>query len=80
MKSYSDKNYYKSFYSDANNQFDAIETTIAHLFGYPTTTLNELPYSSFWAENIELINKSYIGTNIVKMLIADINKVKKHNI
>lgn len=33
-----------------------------------------------WRANIELINKNYIGSNIVKMLITDIDKVKNRNL
>lgn len=33
-----------------------------------------------WSAKIELTNKNYVGSNIVKMLIADMDKVKKRNL
>lgn len=52
MKNYSNKNYYKKFNSDADNQFDAIEATIAHLFRYPHPALGELPYGAAFCKQV----------------------------
>lgn len=52
MKNYSNKDYYKTFNSDTDNQFDAIEATIAHLFRYPHPALNELPYGASFCRQV----------------------------
>lgn len=52
MKNYSNKTYYRTLNSDVDNQFDTVETTISHLFRFPHSALNNLPYGAAFCREV----------------------------